>query len=137
VAGSIETGRWYDIRVELKGSNIKCFLDGKLVHDVTPQSPQPLYASAGRRGKSGELILKVVNVSDQAQAVDLRLAGVRKLRRTGAATVLTSAGPLDENSLDAPTRIAPLRQTFPVAGPEFSRVFPPHSLSVIRLFPQK
>ena len=29
--GQIETGRWYDIRVEVKGPTIKAFLDGKLV----------------------------------------------------------------------------------------------------------
>ena len=44
--GSIETGRWYDIRVEVKGSNIKCYLDGKLIHDLNHKSPASLNASA-------------------------------------------------------------------------------------------
>ena len=46
--GSIETGRWYDIRIELTGKNIKCYLDGKLIHDVTPPALKSLYASASR-----------------------------------------------------------------------------------------
>ena len=34
VPGSIETGRWYDIKIEVNGGRIRCFLDGKLIHDV-------------------------------------------------------------------------------------------------------
>ena len=32
--GSVETGRWYDIKIELNGQHIRCYLDGKLVHDI-------------------------------------------------------------------------------------------------------
>jgi hypothetical protein len=34
VPGSIESGRWYDLRVELEGPRIQCYLDGTLVHDL-------------------------------------------------------------------------------------------------------
>lgn len=34
-AGQIETGRWYDIRVEVQGSTVKCYLDGQLVQQAT------------------------------------------------------------------------------------------------------
>jgi len=34
VPGKIETGRWYDIRIELTGPRIKCFLDDERVLDV-------------------------------------------------------------------------------------------------------
>lgn len=33
--GKVETGKWYDIRIELKGPNIRCYLDGKLIHDIS------------------------------------------------------------------------------------------------------
>jgi hypothetical protein len=32
--GSIETGVWNDIKIELSGSNIRCYLNGKLIHDA-------------------------------------------------------------------------------------------------------
>jgi len=35
VPGSIETGRWYDIRVELKRNTIRAWLDDRLVHTAT------------------------------------------------------------------------------------------------------
>ena len=33
----IQTGVWYDIRVEVQGSNIRCYLNGNVIHDTTPQ----------------------------------------------------------------------------------------------------
>lgn len=35
VAGSIETNRWYNIKVELKGKTVRAFLDGQLIHSAT------------------------------------------------------------------------------------------------------
>ncbi|TAL02110.1 MAG: DUF1080 domain-containing protein, partial [Verrucomicrobia bacterium] len=32
--GRVETDRWYDIKVEVAGNAVKCWLDGKLVHDL-------------------------------------------------------------------------------------------------------
>ena len=50
VPGSVETGRWYDIKVELNGQQIKCFLDGHLVQEITYESSpmKPLHAVASR-----------------------------------------------------------------------------------------
>jgi hypothetical protein len=35
VPGKIDTGRWYDIRIEVQGPTVKCYLDGKLVQQAT------------------------------------------------------------------------------------------------------
>jgi hypothetical protein len=39
VAGQIETGKWYDLRVELNGLRVRCYLNNALVHDVTYPAP--------------------------------------------------------------------------------------------------
>lgn len=36
VAGAIVTGVWYDIRVEVQGLYVRCYLNGALVHDTHP-----------------------------------------------------------------------------------------------------
>jgi DNA-directed RNA polymerase subunit RPC12/RpoP len=41
VLGHIDVDHWYDIRIELKGARIRCFLDGTLVHDVNRQVARP------------------------------------------------------------------------------------------------
>ena len=59
--GKIETGRWYDIRIELSGGRIRCYFDGKLIHDIAHPVFKPLYAVASRVDATGDVVLKMVN----------------------------------------------------------------------------
>ena len=67
VPGSIEPDRWYDLRIELSGSHVRCYLDGALVHDleIPPPDLPRLFATASRDIATGEVILKVVNPTAQ------------------------------------------------------------------------
>ena len=132
VPGRIETGRWYDIKIECLGAHVRCYLDGKLIHDVSREPLQSLYASASRVKKSGELILKVVNGNSQPLATDINLKGLSKVK-TATAIVLTSTSELDENTLDEPTKVVPKTQTLNVTGPSFRQTFPGNSVTVLRL----
>jgi alpha-L-arabinofuranosidase len=133
VPGRIETGRWYDIRIELKGTNIKCYLDGKLIHDINYPSVKSLFASASREGVSGDVILKVVNVTAAEQAAMVKLQGAHKLESTATLTMLASPNAADENSLEHPTKVAPKTSSITIPGPVFSHTFPANSLSVLRV----
>jgi alpha-L-arabinofuranosidase len=124
VPGSIDTGRWYDIRIETSGKTIKCYLDGKLIHDVTPPVLKSLYASASRDKGTGEVILKVVNTSRSELSADVKLNGVKTVQGPAKATVLTSENPTDENSLTEPTKVAPVTKTIDMKGPSFQHAFP-------------
>jgi alpha-L-arabinofuranosidase len=133
VNGRIETGRWYDIRIETQGSAIKCFLDGELIHDVKSPGIKALYASATREERSGETIVKVVNVAADPLETELRLNGAGRVASPAQAIVLTSEKPTDENTLDEPTRVSPKPQALDLGGPVFRHRFPGNSLTVLRL----
>ncbi len=133
VPGSIETGRWYDIRIEVSGKTIKCYLDGKLIHDVTPPVLTSLYASASRDKETGEVILKVVNTSKSELSTDIKLNGIKTVQGPAKATVLTSENPTDENSLTEPTKVAPVMKTINVAGRSFQHAFPGNSVTILRV----
>jgi alpha-L-arabinofuranosidase len=47
--------------------------------------------------------------------------------------VLTSADAMDENSLDAPTKVAPVAVAIDSATENFTRAFPGNSVTVLRL----
>ena len=118
----------------LTGLRIRCFLDGQLIHDVERQSQLPsLYAVAGRKNDTGEIILKVVNAANAPAdtAIDLKDAG--NLAPTATATVLASASPDDENSLDEPTKVTPKEITIQNVAPSFRHTFPANSVTVMRL----
>lgn len=132
VPGKIETGRWYDIRIEVGTSGVKCFLDGKLIHDVAYSKTRALYAVASRSRDSREVILKVVNVSREAQPTEIELSGARA-GSVGTAIVLCSSDPRDENSLDQPNKVYPVTTQFSWPGSKLSRSFPANSVTVLRV----
>jgi alpha-N-arabinofuranosidase len=90
------------------------------------------YATAARDDKAREIIVKAVNASALPVETEIKLQGVNRLGRKGTLTVL--AGNLaDENSLDAPRRIAPATTSFSAPASRFVHTFRPHSLTVLRL----
>ncbi|MEO7933323.1 MAG: alpha-L-arabinofuranosidase C-terminal domain-containing protein [Chthoniobacterales bacterium] len=133
--GSIETGRWYDLKVELNGDRVRCWLDGKLIHDFRrPKlTTQAIYASATRDTATGEIILKVVNTAASPTETSIDLVGIAKLSGPARALVLTSESPNDENSLAAPHKIAPRTEEFTLSGTRFTRSFPGNSFTVLRI----
>jgi alpha-L-arabinofuranosidase len=132
--GRVESDRWYDVKLEVRGPSVKCYLDGKLVHDVknTLTTISSLYASATRDEKTGEVIVKVVNTSSTPTETDINLRGVGKLAGEAQAIVLTSENPTDENSLENPTKVSPQTESVQIPGPKFTRTLPGNSLTVLR-----
>lgn len=132
---TIDTGRWYDIRIEVQGTSIRCYLDGKLVSratDTVTAPVTPVYATASRDLAAGDVILKVVNVSDAAQPLQIDLEGVGgKVQSATAETI--QGNPQDVNSLDNPEKIVPVKETLTGASRMFTHEFPAHSVSVIRV----
>jgi alpha-L-arabinofuranosidase len=133
VAGRIETGRWYDIRIELAGTKVRCYLDGKLVHEASAAPQPPLHFVAGRIDATGEIVLKVVNVSKVAQDTQIDLRGVEDVQADAKAIILTSPDSADENTLDAPKKVSPVTQTISHAGKTFRHTFPAESATILRL----
>lgn len=134
-SGRVETGRWYDIKVEVKGNSVKCSLDGKVIHDLknTLASNRAVFASAVHDSKAGEIILKVVNAAAGPMETEINLAGAKKLATTAEAIVLTSDSPKDENTLDEPTKVAPKNLSIPVTGTKIKHAFPGNSFTVLRV----
>jgi alpha-L-arabinofuranosidase len=135
VSGTIEAGQWHDLKIKLRGDHVRCWLDDKLIHDH--QSPQltikSLYASATRDTATGDIILKVVNTAAGPTETTINLAGAAQLSGQARAIVLTSEDPADENSFDAPRKVAPRTEEITIPGPRFTRSFPGNSLTVLRI----
>lgn len=133
VPGKIERERWYEVKIELNGARIRCYLDGTLVHDATVPRQQKFYAVTGRDEKSGDLVVKAINLGNEAVMGKLDLNGVGNIAATGHATVLQSASLSDNNSLEQPQRVVPLERVINGVGSDFTHEFPARSLTVLRL----
>ena len=132
VPGKIETNRWYDIRVEVKGGEVACYLDNKLIQKTQRPGRPKVYAAAGIDKKAGELILQASNPSNQPQEITINLRGW-KSEKPATGQVLTSASPDDRNSLDKPQNVAPKDIAVPVSNGAIHHTLPAWSHTVLRV----
>jgi alpha-L-arabinofuranosidase len=134
VAGSVETNRWYDIKIKVQDRHILCFLDGQLIHDVTAPTADHFFALAGREAGTGDLIIKAINVSPDPVQATVNVSGVTHFAPQAQLTVLESARLADNNSLENPTNIVPAVTGLALPGTaKFTHEFPARSLTVLRL----
>jgi alpha-L-arabinofuranosidase len=133
--GSVDPGRWYDVKLEIIGNTVRGYLDGKLVQEVSAKdlNTKSICASASLDDKSGDIIIKVVNASNGPVSTQISLSGAVNLAGTGKAIVLTSASELDENTLEAPAKVSPKTELVKISGTSLKRSFPGNSLTIIRL----
>jgi alpha-L-arabinofuranosidase len=132
---TVETGRWYDIKVEVQGREFRGYLDGKLVSQGTDgpgPNVDPIYANATRDPASGDLYLHVVNVTASPRQIEVNLKGVTKVADKATSLVLTG-DPLDVNTIAQPEKVAPKAAPIQGIAPTFTHEFPAHSVSVVRL----
>ena len=133
VPGSVETNRWYDIKVQLQDRRICCYLDGNLIHDVTVRGVERFFALAGRDEATGDLIIKVINTASEPMKTRLNITGVESLKPEANVTVLKSGDLRDNNSLDEPNKVLPKTATIQGVAAEFTHEFPAYSCTVMRL----
>jgi alpha-L-arabinofuranosidase len=133
VPGSVETGRWYDLKVQVDGRRIQCFLDGDLIHDVVVPAPDRFFALAGKDDRSGELVLKAINVSRSPVKGQVILNGAARAGGKARLITLSSEKLADNNSMDQPDKVAPVDGVLETAGDHFSYQFPPNSLTILRV----
>ncbi len=81
---SVETGRWYDVRVEVRGRSVRGYLDGVLINEATFPRVDTVLAIAGRDDRTGDMILKVVNTSGESAAMTVRVNGAASRPAAGA-----------------------------------------------------
>lgn len=132
VPGSVESNRWYDIRVEAAGNEVRCYLDNKLIHAVRRPSRQKVYAVAGVDQKTDELILQISNPNSAASEIDIAMQGWNADREAHG-QVLTSASPNDLNTLQAPLSVVPKDVDAMLTGNSFNYTLPAWSHTVLRV----
>ncbi|MFM9370766.1 alpha-L-arabinofuranosidase C-terminal domain-containing protein [Streptomyces sp. Da 82-17] len=127
----IETGRTYDLRIEVRGRQVSLYLDGEKWGSFTDdKKAEPFRQVVTRDEASGELVVKVVNAQDDAArtAVDL---GTDRVAGTARVTTL-QGDPNAENTADN-RPIAPRSSTRDGIGRTFTHTFPGNSVTFLRI----
>jgi alpha-L-arabinofuranosidase len=86
-----------------------------------------------RDTKTKRGILKIVNVVGAPQKIRVEITGFTGIAPEGRSLELSADSRDDTNTISDPTRIAPVAKTINGLGPNFERVFPPYSITVLVL----
>ncbi|GAB7036431.1 MULTISPECIES: alpha-L-arabinofuranosidase C-terminal domain-containing protein [Catenuloplanes] len=126
---TIETGRTYDLTVQVRGTSVKLLLDGVEWAGFTDdQVTAPVAQVVTRDGD--DLIVKVVNAQSSDAVTRIDLGGLR-VRDRAQLTVITG-DPGEQNTRSAEP-IQPQVSTVRGISSDFTRTFPANSVTFLRL----
>lgn len=129
---AIETGRSYDLRVEVRGRQVTLLLDGEKWGSFTDDKPaEPFRQVVTRDEATGDLIVKVVNAQSSDARTKVALGSGTKVGPTAKVTTL-AADPAAENTKDT-TPVKPVASTFKGVSDTFSYTFPANSITFMRI----
>ncbi|MFF3206843.1 alpha-L-arabinofuranosidase C-terminal domain-containing protein [Streptomyces sp. NPDC002962] len=130
-AGSVETGRDYDIDVKVRGRQVTLYLDGQEWGSFTDDKPaEPFRQVVTKDRKTGDLIVKVVNAQSTDARTAIDLGGAKVASR---AKVTTLAAAPEAVNTETATAVAPVTSTFSGVAGEFTYTFPANSITFLRI----
>jgi len=130
-AGSVETGRAYDVDVKVRGRQVTLYLDGQEWGSFTDDQPaEPFRQVVTTDKKTGDLIVKVVNAQSSAARTAIDLGGAKVASKARVTTL--AADPAAVNS-ETSTAVAPVKSTFDEVAGKFSYTFPANSVTFLRI----
>jgi len=98
-----------------------------------PRQVPEIFYDATRDSQSGTIYLKVVNRQGTAQPVHIQISGGASVEPEGEALVLKADNPDDTNSIQEPVKIVPVTEKIDGLGTDFTREFPPYSITILEL----
>lgn len=127
--GTVETSRWYKIKVEMDGAEVKCYIDDALIHTATLPSNKAVYQSVQLDEEQGLMLLKVVNPNADAQTLNLNLTNMSAI--DGTVIRMTAAAGTSENTLTNPDNVKPQAEESILSVESLD--IPPFSLNIFRI----
>ena len=129
---SVDTDKWYDIKVVVSPEIVTLYVDGTQVTKAQPAALTRHFCQTGFDETAGEIIVKVVNGTDQPYRRSFQIDGTNGVMPTGKVITL-NGNANDENSFAQPTKLAPQTTMFGHFGKQFDYEFKPMSLTIMRI----
>ena len=132
VPQTVENNKWYDIKIVVAPDSAVLYVDGKEVTTAKPVAQPRQFCQTGYDEQTGELVIKVVNGTDQSYTREFDIAGAERIEPRGRVITL-SGNANDENSFEQPTKVAPKQGRFDQFGQHFAYTFEPMSFTIMRV----
>ena len=136
VPQTVENDKWYDVKVVVTPQLVTLYMDGKEILSAQPAAQTRHFCQTGYDEATSELVIKVVNGTDQPYRRSFAIDGARNVMPTGH--VITLCGNAnDENTFEQPTKLAPQTTLFGKFGKLFDYEFAPMSFTIMRVKVEK
>jgi alpha-N-arabinofuranosidase len=99
----------------------------------TVKDVSSLFYNATRDSRTGTIFVKVVNCVDTPRPVRIQISGLNSIEPNGQIVEMKASGMEDTNSITEPTKIVPITKEIDGLSKDFTRTFPPYSISVLKL----
>ena len=129
---SVDTDRWYDIKVVVTPELVTLFVDGKEMTSAKPVSQPRHFCQTGYDELTGELIIKVVNGTDKTYTRGFEIEGTNNVAPEGK-VITISGNAQEENNFEEPYKLVPVTTTFNGFAKQFSYEFAPMSYTILRI----
>lgn len=131
----VDADRVYEVELKVEGRLVTAVVDGKEIvsYRLEPFHAEPIYCSASREGK--DIIVKLVNATQNQQSVELFLKGVSEAQ--GTLYLMEGYKPDDENSFEEPCKVIPVIKEIQLENGHLDVKMPAYSLKVLRITPKK
>ncbi|MDY7223279.1 alpha-L-arabinofuranosidase C-terminal domain-containing protein [Halalkalibacterium halodurans] len=119
----------------MTGRQIRCYLDGELVHEFEDKLPdiQSLYHSSSREHGTGDMIIKAVNVLDRDVTANIVLDDAPDVHPVATLIQLTASHVQARNSFEHPELVKPIEKEIAGVSSKFTYRFPAHSVTIFRI----
>jgi len=107
--------------------------DGQAPPPRPAQQVQTLFYSATRDSKTGTLYLKIENRASTPQPVRVEIGGLASVESKGQSIAMSAGSPDDTNTVTEPNKIALKTASVDGLGANFTRTFPPYSITVLEM----
>jgi alpha-L-arabinofuranosidase len=128
-----ETGKTYNLKVEVSGTKVKCYIDDVLYVDYdTAKTAESEAYHVVSTDESGDIFIKIVNVTDSSRVVAIDL-GTAKLNSTATVNQVAGNSLGNDNILGAKEDC--IMEEFTVNGinNKFNYTVPQYSVTSIRI----
>ncbi len=131
---TVKNDQEYSLDLEIKGRKITTYIDDEVINETVDKLPniKPLYYSASIDSLTNEVIIKVVNVKDEAVLTTIDLQDYAKDKLKGTVYELSGYELTDVNSFEAPDKISPKQKDFEASNSFYEYEFPKQSITVFR-----
>lgn len=128
---SVRLNEWYDIKIEVKEEQIKCYLNGALIHTITVPKKNPVFETVSYDEESGDMIIKIANAGEKA-FITVDMKGRKVKGDKGELELLTGEKSSSENTILKRENVVPVTSEIRVSE-RFVYEAPANSVSVIRI----